>query len=327
MFSKVFSVLSAASHGGLRPIQSVGGLSGSPREQECFMLRNRLLCSRGSSLAVAALAITALMGQSAHAALLAYEPFNYTVGTNLANQTVTGTGFTGTWSPWSSGNGDKISANSLSEGGLATSYNSLAVTGYPPIVATLASPISAPTATTPVWASFLYNPGGSTYYGGFTLNINDANNRGLAFGVNDNPSTHLQQFTILNSAPLSAVASAAPVAKTTYLLVMEDVATSGGGTINLYVNPTVGAANAPATPDATFNYTLAEGNITSVTLYGLTSNPVTIDEIRLGTTYADVTPAASVPEPASLGLLGAGALGLMLMGRKCQIAGAGTVGL
>ncbi len=282
------------------------------------MLRNRLSFSHGSSLAAAAFAAVALTGQHAHAALLAYEPFNYVVGSSLANQTVTGTGFTGTWSPWSSGNGDKVSANSLSEGGLATSAHSLAVTGYPPVVGTLATAISAATATAPVWASFLYNPGASTYFGGFTLNLNDTNNQGLAFGVNDSAS-HLQQFTVLTGS-VSAVAAAAPAANNTYLLVMEDVATASGGTLNLYVNPTVGALSAPATPDATVNYTKAIGNIGSLTLYGLSSSPVTVDEIRIGNTYADVTPAAAaVPEPATLGLVVAGGLGLLLAGRKRKV--------
>ncbi len=285
------------------------------------VIKNTLLIFRKRTSVLAAAAVACgipclLAGQPAHAALLASESFNYTAASGLANQTITGAGFTGKWTPWSSGNGDTVLAGSLSEGGLATSANSLSVTGYPPVYGTLATAISAATATAPVWASFLYNPGAGTYYGGFTLNLNDTNNQGLAFGVNDNPSTHNQQFTVLTGS-VSAVAAAAPAVNNTYLLVMEDVATASGGTLNLYVNPTVGALSAPAAPDATVNYTKAIGNITSLTLYGLSSSPVKIDEIRIGNTYADVTPAAAAaPEPASLALLGAGALGLLLIGRK-----------
>ena len=35
-----------------------------------------------------------------------------------------------------------------------------------------------------------------------------------------------------------------------------------------------------------------------------------LDEIRIGETYADVTPFTAVPEPATLVLLGLGLLGL-----------------
>lgn len=46
---------------------------------------------------------------------------------------------------------------------------------------------------------------------------------------------------------------------------------------------------------------------------GFDPNVINIDEIRVGTTWADVT---AVPEPASLGLLGVGAVGLMARRRK-----------
>jgi hypothetical protein len=46
---------------------------------------------------------------------------------------------------------------------------------------------------------------------------------------------------------------------------------------------------------------------------GFDPNVINIDEIRVGTTWADVT---AVPEPASLGLLGLGAVGLMARRRK-----------
>jgi hypothetical protein len=96
-------------------------------------------------------------------------------------------------------------------------------------------------------------------------------------------------------------------------------ATAGtGGLSELWVNPssaTFGAAVAPGADGGTIGTFSATGINDHVDSFliggglatGAAPNETNIDEIRIGTTWADVT---SVPEPASLGLLSIGAVGL-----------------
>lgn len=86
---------------------------------------------------------------------------------------------------------------------------------------------------------------------------------------------------------------------------------------NLYIfNGSTIPASMPATPDATSTGSdIATGQIQSFFLRDNSIEPSTmdVDELRIGTTWADVT---GVPEPASLGLLGMGALGLLARRRR-----------
>ena len=82
-------------------------------------------------------------------------------------------------------------------------------------------------------------------------------------------------------------------------------------TFSLYVNPTPGAAE-PTMADAMLSFDLGAQN-------GLAFNSgngasVSFDELRIGTTYASVTPANPVPEPASAALVACG--GLLLLRRR-----------
>ena len=75
--------------------------------------------------------------------------------------------------------------------------------------------------------------------------------------------------------------------------------TSGDDTFSLYVNPTPGDPQ-PAAADATLTFDLGSQN--GLALNTGNGAQVSFDEIRIGETFADVTPL--VPEPASLILLG-----------------------
>lgn len=81
----------------------------------------------------------------------------------------------------------------------------------------------------------------------------------------------------------------------------------------LYVNPTSLGGAAPAVPDATVSLD-NEFGVRSIGWYpGANAGLGSLDEIRLGTTYASVTPL--IPEPAAIGLLAPAAV-LLVRRRK-----------
>jgi len=80
----------------------------------------------------------------------------------------------------------------------------------------------------------------------------------------------------------------------TVLLVLEAQFQPGDDLLSLFVNPTPGQAQ-PATASATKG-DLDVGTVSDVVInnYG----GYTTDEIRIGPTFASVTPVSAVPEPA-----------------------------
>ncbi|MGH7952244.1 MAG: PEP-CTERM sorting domain-containing protein, partial [Limisphaerales bacterium] len=89
-------------------------------------------------------------------------------------------------------------------------------------------------------------------------------------------------------------------------------------TVNLYIDPTPGGSQ-PITPDAT--QTSSTSPATSANNVGFKAQSNTaqgdfiIDNVMIGTTWADVTPA---PEPSTLVLAGLGLLGLVARVRRVR---------
>jgi hypothetical protein len=109
---------------------------------------------------------------------------------------------------------------------------------------------------------------------------------------------------------------------TTYLLVVgftEGATAGSGGLSSLWINPnssTFGAASAPTADGSTvgtYSTTAANDHTSSLILgagiaAGADPSQTLVDEIRVGTTWADVT---AVPEPATVALAGLSLLGLI----------------
>jgi hypothetical protein len=104
----------------------------------------------------------------------------------------------------------------------------------------------------------------------------------------------------------------------THLIVLRfDLSNSGNDRIRAYLDPIGTIEPGTASADISVGEFLADrmGAVTNFT-FGDTQKASAIDEIRVGTTFADVANLTTVPEPTSFVLLGLGAIGMLFLGRR-----------
>lgn len=278
---------------------------------------------------------------SAQATLIASDSFiaggtgGYTAG-DLGNATGgSPVGLTGDWSFFSGNQGgktnglygiyDQVTTAGLTFPGVAASGG--AVQNYKGGSGSLSytTPLSSPTsvaAGSPIYFSALVNVSGHVAGG---AQIQFSGFAAVGVGINDARKGYI--YSVASGAAGEGGLAGTPVgsytADTTYLVVGKVV-----GANSLAANDTIELVGVyaagdsvvePVTPLLTYtganfysptNNTLAAAGV----LIGKSNNTIasgTVDELRIGTTFADVT----VPEPGSLMVLASGA-GLMLMRRK-----------
>ena len=242
---------------------------------------------------LASVVATAVCAPSAHGAPIAYDGFDYPAGSSLVGQDG-GQGFAGPW--YQGGYNVSQSVNLLASGSL--SYSSLATAGNQVTTAAtsgingverdFASPVSSGT----IYLSFLLCPEGTLGQG----------NEGGFFGVylhgssNDlfvgRPGGGATGNYVLEqrggNGSDQAVSSGVPIVGQTEFLVVEAQLLSGNDVFTLYANPTPGAPQ-PATGAVQQDFTI--GSALGLVLYS--GGAFSIDELRVGTTYADVTPLSA----------------------------------
>jgi streptogramin lyase len=251
----------------------------------------------------------AVFAQSAHGTTIAYDGFNYPAGSSLAGQNG-GQGFSGAW--YQGGFNVSTSAGTLESGSLA--YSPLATTGNQLTIPAkgnlnglernFASSISSGT----VYISYALCPEGGFY--GIASGCNGIYLHGslndLFFGNSGINGKYAMEQRGGNGEVTSSVV---PVVGQTEFLVLKAQLLSGNDVFTLYTNPTPGA---PEPSTGLVKSDLDIGSLSNLVIYsGLASNlggAFNYDEIRVGTTYADVTP---IPEPSTLALLGVGAISLL----------------
>ena len=252
----------------------------------------------------------------ASAALIAADSFNAQPGAALQGQGG-GTGFSSPWMPGafnaSITNNYTTNAGSLSYPGLATSNGSVSATATNAIsglTRTLSTPLG--TVGTTDYFSILLRPDGpvtgGTFNNFFGLYLNASNGNDQFFGKPGNGPTGFYDLEDRGGTDQYNTGTMAVTGQTALLVLRIDFLASGINRETLYVNPTVGA---PEPYLGAVKQDEPIGLITGVTLYS--TGAFTADEIRIGTTFADVVPAATVPEPSSLGLcviFGAAGLGV-----------------
>lgn len=141
--------------------------------------------------------------------------------------------------------------------------------------------------------------------GAVTLRMASYNPSSITFDQVAQNGTTGATHTVQNSGSLSVTAGVTNLYVFKFVFGTTD-------TVSLYLNPTVGGTE-PGSVSASLTTPAGEKLIFSsfATFLGYNSNSNFIDEVRFGSTWADVTPAiAAIPEPSTFAFL-IGAFGLV----------------
>lgn len=251
----------------------------------CFAKKLTESLTRPLAACTLALAITAPV----HAALLAYDPIDgYDTGNSLAGQAAGGSGFTGVWQTNNvHGNGfTDVVSGGLTYGNLEVSgsqhISQIDVNGY--LRTELTTPINTGTVYMSVLARAASNADGTFVWGPVvTVNLENVD---AAVTVPRDDQVHL-------------------------IIMKFDLGSAGTGddSVTLYLDPTLGIGENSdiQTVDLSVDNEWINGTGgTLLYLVGRGGNGLEWDELRVGTTWEDVTPV--IPEPSSLALIGLGGL-------------------
>jgi hypothetical protein len=294
--------------------------------------------------ALAAAAVSLALAVPAHADLRLYDGFDYAANSSIRTQGG-GTGWlaSGTNATWTNTGAATETATSpgMTYGSLAVNGNKVELAGQQStgngnnafIRRDAAQTFGADNTT--LWVSFLgqrtgtksgtAGPGGApTYHRVFTISFFDGATENFSIGENS-----ADPADVWNLNPTTVVADSqhttTPIDTLAFLLLKITYGAGDADSAQLWVNPNLSlgeaglgpAAATDAADNLTFNgIRLSAGGSQSG---GILAASGTLDELRIGDTFADVTPtAAPVPEPTALTALGLGALGLLTGRRRRQ---------
>jgi hypothetical protein len=237
---------------------------------------------------------------AAEAALLAYDGFDYApVGSDLSGKNG-GFGFSTPWRPGgfnaSINTNYDVQSDSLSFGELVTNGHRVrtnAVTAIAGLTRDLLAPLGVPGTTR--YLSFLLRPEGQLHGGAFNgffgLVLEQPSEPELFVGKPGGGA--IDRYVLEDrGGGLQVASSNVTVVGQTVFLVLRAQFNAGNDLFTLYINPVPGGSE-PAAGVVKNNSNMS--TVAGLTLYS--TGAFSIDELRLGETFADVTPA--IPEPAS----------------------------
>ena len=269
-----------------------------------------------ASVAVAVVAVS----QTAFAALTASEDFNFS---GSLNGNGTGTGWSGTWSDndansrLDTGTGLTYSNSGgtlLTSGNAATGDGTNDFNGYQAANRTLSTTYNTGT----VWVSLLVRGASGT-----PNNIQLLNNGGYAFGIGGifTSSGQTQDYEISTNTFSLASGVSQGDGSVTHLLVAEAVYNGTSSTLSFFVDPVLGGA-APTGGASVSQSGINAGDIAFNQVRVQNNGDFSHDfvgNIRVGSTFSDVTPVAAVAAPEAsacwLSLAGLPLLGIALRRR------------
>jgi hypothetical protein len=250
----------------------------------CIVMARARLLRSAFIVVVAAL----IFSQRAAAELIAYEPFDYAAGGPLVGAN-SGMGFA---SAWAAGGFNaklfhlfQVSPGALEYPGLATKGTAhvqaeAAAQGIAGLGRTLLKPLGTESGT--YYLSFLHRPDGDAEYGSIVLGTGQGNE--LAIGK----SASTGEYYISNRGGVGRMLSGVPgeVGRTRFVVVKMEFQ-AGPDRFTLYMDPVPGTAE-PG--DGVVKEDLDLQFADKIFLYSRAA--WSVDEIRLGTTWEDVTPAS-----------------------------------
>lgn len=293
----------------------------------------------GATLAVA------LTASTSYAQLLGYENFNLTAGSNnIAGSSGSGSsGFSTNWTTIGDPNGGNIIspgytyADITSAGNRAQVFNASASSDSSAtyFYRTLTTPFSvAADSTGTFWASFMIQGTAASGGGlGSTIGFFDVaapaanTTSGITIGaVGSNTSYRVANRALDTSGSGTVLTTGTNAGTYVFMVAKITINTNAGAneTISLWINPTTFDGTEVSLGTASLaNSSLGNIGINNIGSIAFGSNYVStgtatlgLDEIRMGTTLASVTP---VPEPSTWALLGAGMV-LLVVARRRRMA-------
>jgi len=257
-------------------------------------------CASPSRLIVG-LALLAVAGV-ASATILAYEPFNYSLGAIEGSTPSTATGAPtattgGGMLDWFSGASGTTIVGGLAYPGLQTTNNAIqwstSVNYHGENLAAAILPASTPT----VYVSFLFKtPSYTANKTGFALDNGASSNQGYYMGMTSSGTFGVKEGDMADGALLGTASETLSFNTTYFIVVKFDAAGTYYKSGSIWINPTPGASAPAVSGTFTGTYTAMNQIKDFITVGGSVS---ITDEIRLGTTWADVTPNNGLAGPAT----------------------------
>ena len=252
--------------------------------------------------------ILSALAASIATAATAYDPFltgsppangEYSTGNqNLAAQNPTVTGWTGGWAVGASFN-SSVSATGLaySDGSnnLVTDGGSIFAAANSRVGRGLSAPATSSTTST-LYMSLLFQLDGTVGYNAFEMHDGGFadTDRTIQLGVGGagEPATNAGDFGLkVNNSSIADLGTADN--NTNLFVVKFNFSNTGSGdSLSVWRNPTLGGAE--PTADATLSGFDLTFDRTTIARFG--NGTTNLDELRFGTSFADVTP---IPEPSS----------------------------
>lgn len=276
----------------------------------------------------------------ASAALIIYEGFNYTIGSN--NPDPDGGLNGGNGLPATNVGGTPSGTSTGWRGAYGTTLNVAAGLTYAQgdkvldVVGGSAAPNNATWGTdVNVYRNMTTDPFVSQRIGGsnsgafgvdgtslyISMLANSTSTTAAAFRIKLSGNTNMYventstTWTLNNNAAGALPSTGAFTAGQTALLVMRiDFVAGVGDTFNLWVNPALGEPLGAA--NASISLLSDWGGLSQLNLRPTTLNAMTLDEFRMGTTLESVTPFTAVPEPSAVAFLGLAGLALGVASRR-----------
>jgi hypothetical protein len=236
-----------------------------------------------------------IFSQRAVAELIAYEPFDYAAGVSLPGANG-GIGFASAWAAGGFNaklfNLFQISPGALEYPGLATKGTThvqadATAQGIAGLGRTLSRPLGTENGT--YYLSFLHRPDGEAEYGSIVLGTGQGDE--LAIGK----SSSTGEYYISNRGGVGRILSGVPgeVGKTRLIVVKMEFL-DGPDRFTLYMDP------APGKSEPANGFVKEDLDLKFADKLFLYSRAAwSVDEIRLGTTWADVTPAGGTTTAVS----------------------------